>query len=105
MQIIKIDGPQTVPQIASARVITRQKTQKLFNNIEAEVWVRFRQNPIFKLPRTVALTQDEIATFERIDGTIREAAQEMAEGFDIRDLNSALSVLFDLQQNLDARRR
>ena len=94
-----------MPQIASARIINRQKTQKLLNDIEAEVLVRFRQNPIFKLPRTVALTQDEIATFERIDGTIREAAQEMAEGFNVRDLDAALSVLFDLQKSLDARRR
>ena len=105
LQSIKIDGPRTVPQIASPRVITRQKTQKLLNDIEAEVLVRFRQNPDLKLPRIVALTQDGIATFERIDGTIREAAQEMAKGLDIRDLDSALNVLFDLQQNLDARRR
>ncbi len=94
-----------MPQTASARVKTRQKTHKLLNAIEAEVLVRFRQNLVPKLPRVVALTQDGIATFKRIDGTIREAAEEMAEGFDIRDLDSALSVLFDLQQSLDARRR
>ena len=105
LQSIKIDGSRTVPQIANARVITRHKTQSILNDIEAGVLVRFGQNPDFKLPRIVALTQDGIATFERIDGTSREAAQEMAEGFDIRDLDSALSVLFDLQQSLDARRR
>ena len=38
-------------------------------------------------------------------GTIREAAQEMAEGFDIRDLDSNLRDLLDLQKSLDARRR
>ncbi len=105
LRSIKIDGPRTVPQIARARGLARQQIQKLVDDAEAEGLVRFRQNPDHKRSRIVALTRDGRATFERIDGTIREAAQEMAEGFDIRDLDSALRVLFDLQQSLDARRR
>ena len=102
---IKIDGPRTVPQIARARRLARQQIQKLVDDAEAEGLVRFRQNPNHKRSRIVALTLDGTALFERIDGTIREAAQEMSEDFDIRDLDSALRVLFDLQQSLDARRR
>ena len=102
---IKIDGPRTVPQIARARGLTRQQIQKLVDDAKAEGLVQFRQNPDHKRSRIVALTQDGTATFQRIDGTIRDAAQEMAEGFDIQDLDSALRVLFDLQQSLDARRR
>ena len=105
LRSIKIDGPRTVPQISRARGLARQQIQKLVDDAEAEGLVRFRQNPYHKRSRIVALTRDGRATFERIDGTIREAAQEMAEGFDILDLGSALRVLFDLQQSLDARRR
>tara|TARA_B100000459_G_scaffold136180_1_gene92638 strand:+ start:562 stop:1014 length:453 start_codon:yes stop_codon:yes gene_type:complete len=102
---IKIDGPRTVPQIARARRLTRQQIQKLVDDAEAKGLVGFRQNPNHKRSRIVALTLDGTALFERIDGTIRETAQEMSEDFDIRDLDSALRVLFDLQQSLDARRR
>ena len=101
---IKIDGPRTVPQIARARRLTRQQIQKLVDDAEAKGLVGFRQNPNHKRSRIVALTLDGTALFERIDGTIRETAQEMSEDFDIRDLDSALRVLFDLQQSLDARR-
>ena len=102
---IKIDGPRTVPQIARARRLTRQQIQKLVDDAEAKGLVGFRQNPNHKRSRIVALTLDGTALFERIDGTIRETAQEMSEDFDIRDLDPALRVLFDLQQSLDARRR
>ena len=105
LRSIEVDGPRTVPQIASARVLTRQQTQKLVDDLEAEGLVRFRQNPDHKRSLIVPLTQGGNATFKRIIGTIREAAQEMAEGFDVRDLGAALSVLFDLQKSLDARRR
>ena len=67
------------------------------------VWLG--QNPDHNRSRIVALTRDGNATFERIDGTIREAAQEMAGGFDIWDIDFAVRVLFDLQKSLDARRR
>ena len=67
--------------------------------------VRFKQNPDRKRSRIAVLTRRGITTFERIGGTIREAAQEMAEGFDIRNLDSNLRVLFDLQESLDACRR
>ena len=105
LRSLKLDGPRTVPQIARARGLARQQIQKLVDDAAAEGLVRFRQNPDHKRSRIVALGRNGTATLERIDSAIREAAQEMAEGFDIRDLDSALRVLFDLQQSLDARRR
>lgn len=105
LRSMKVDGPRTVPQIARARGLARQQIQKIVDDAEADGLVRFRQNPDHKRSRIVALTRDGTAAFERIDGAIRQAAQEMSDGFDIRDLDAALRVLFDLQESLDARRQ
>ena len=103
LRSIKIDGQRT-PATDRSRARANPPEDR-----EAHEWrkglVRFKQNPDHKRSRIAMPTRDGIATFEGIGGTISEASQEMAEGFDIRNLDSKLRVLFNLQKSLDACRR
>lgn len=101
---IKADGPRTVPQIARSRGLARQRVQKIVDEAEAAGLVHLRMNPDHKRSRIVALTGDGTATFERMDGEIRQSAQKFANVFDIRELDTTLRVLYDLQETLGASR-
>lgn len=102
---LQLDGPRTVPQIARARGVARQRIQKIVDEAHAAELVRFRDNPDHKRSRIVVLTREGSNAFERIDRELRDAAQEIGDAFDIRDLDAALRVLFDLRENLNPRTR
>jgi len=50
-------GPQTVPQMARARPVSRQYIQSLVNDLEAEGLVETLENPAHRRSRLVCLTQ------------------------------------------------
>ena len=91
-----------MPQSARAGGRARQLVQKIVDEAEAAGLVHLRVNPDHKRSRIVGLTGDGKATFERMDGEIRQSAQKIADNFDIRDLDTTLRVLYDLQETLDA---
>ena len=49
------------------------------------------------------MTREGSNGFERIDKELRDAAQKIEDAYDIRDLDAALRVLFDLRENLQPR--
>jgi DNA-binding MarR family transcriptional regulator len=50
-------GPHTVPQMASARKVSRQAIQKVINELLKEQLVTLQDNPHHKRSKLVALTQ------------------------------------------------
>ena len=52
------------------------------------------------LPHRVALTRNGAAAFEQHDAAARRLAEEFSGNMDIRELDAALRVLFDLSKNL-----
>ena len=61
--------------------------------------MRLRVNPEHKRSRIVALTRDGPAAFEQHDAAAHRLAEELSGDIDIRDLDAALRVLFDLSEN------
>ena len=105
LRSINVDGPRTVPQIARALGLARQRIQKIVDEAETGGVVSRQTNPDHKRSQIVALTRGGTAKLSRIECEMRLVAQEMADAFDIRDLDAALRVLISLQASLDARRR
>ena len=87
-------------QIARSRSLARQRIQVLVDEAIERGFVRLRVNPEHKRSRIVALTRDGAAAFEQYDAAARQFAEELAGNMDIRDLDAALRVLFDLSENL-----
>ena len=102
---LQLNGPRTVPQIARARGVARQRIPKIVEEPYAADLVLFRDNSDHKRSRIVVLTWEGSNAFERIDKELRDAAQEIGDAFDICDLDAALRVLFDLRKNLQPRAR
>ena len=53
---LKRSGPQTVPQLARSRAVTRQHVQALVNPLEEQGYVEFIDNPAHRRSRFVGLT-------------------------------------------------
>ncbi len=53
---LKRRGPQTVPQLARSRAVTRQHVQALVNPLEEQGHVEFIDNPAHRRSRLVGLT-------------------------------------------------
>lgn len=92
-------GPQTVPQMARARPVSRQYIQTLVNLLAAEGHVEFQDNPAHKRSRLVRLTpkgkefleamyHKEAALLAKLDLPVGE-----------RDLQSAAVVLKQVRES------
>lgn len=99
---LMLDGPRTVPQIARARGVARQRIQSLADTAAATGLVAFRDNPDHRRSHILALTAKGAAAYTALDTELREAAERLAGDMDIRDLDAALRVMFDLSERLRA---
>ena len=96
LRSLKLNGPRSVPQIAHLRGLA----QVLVDEAIERSFVRLRVNPEHKRSRIVALTRNGAAAFEQHDAATRRLAEELSGNMDIRGLDAALRVLFDLPENL-----
>ncbi len=87
------DGPQTVPQLARARPVTRQHIQQIANEAAADGLIEFIDNPAHKRSKLLRLTPKG----ERVDAEMTERlktfAGDLAEDFDAAELATAARVL------------
>lgn len=86
-------GPQTVPQIARARPVSRQYIQALVDELAEEGRVEFLDNPAHKRSRLVRLAPKGKSF---LDAAIRRQGKLLARlkiGISEKDLRSAASVL------------
>lgn len=104
LRSLKLDGPRTVPQIARTRDVARQRVQSLADDAVAAGLAAFRDNPDHRRSRLLVLTPKGNAAFEAIDARLRAAAGDLAANMDVRDLDAALRVLFELSERLRRRR-
>jgi DNA-binding MarR family transcriptional regulator len=90
-------GPQTVPQMARARPVSRQHIQTLVNQLAADGLVELSDNPAHKRSRLVRLTPQGKALAEGMNR--REAALLSRLKVDIpeQDLRAASAVLRAVQ--------
>jgi DNA-binding MarR family transcriptional regulator len=90
---LAVDGPQTVPQLARARPVTRQHIQQIANEAAADGLIEFIDNPAHKRSKLLRLTPKG----ERVDAEMTERlkmfAVDLAEDFDAAELATAARVL------------
>ena len=93
-------GPQTVPQMARARPVSRQHIQMLVNGLLEDGLVELAENPAHKRSHLVGLTGKGRALIEKM--LAREAAVLAAVKIEIpeRDLRRTAEVLRSLREFL-----
>lgn len=99
LEYLAREGDTTVPQIARARRVTRQRIQSVVDNLMAMDLVTRRENPESRRSPLVTLTTQgsrTIRQMRRREGRfIRTAVNE-------QDLAKAASVLSDVRASLEA---
>ncbi|MBM3597641.1 MAG: MarR family transcriptional regulator [Alphaproteobacteria bacterium] len=104
MRGLAVGGPQTVPQIARARPVARQRIQKMVNELAEAGLVEFVDNPGHKRSKLVSLTAKGSAKYGEITERILDLADAMARDMSERDLKSAVAVLRRLRGKLERNR-
>jgi DNA-binding MarR family transcriptional regulator len=104
LQSLKREGPQTVPQLARARPVSRQHIQKLVDPLAEEGLVELVDNPRHKRSRLVRLTDSGRRLLGEIDRRERPVLQALAEELDAEELERAAAALARLRGLLADRR-
>lgn len=86
------DGPQTVPEMARARPVSRQHCQTIVNTLEAEGTVELIENPKHKKSKLVRITKKGRARFEAMRKQFLAAAAVFAPFFTAAEVNAATDV-------------
>ncbi len=90
-------GPQTVPQMARARPVSRQYIQTLVNMLADDGLVEFIENPAHKRSHLVFLTKKGEELIEKMINRQKGLISNIKVGIPEQDLSRAASVLRELR--------
>jgi DNA-binding MarR family transcriptional regulator len=100
LRSLKLAGPQTVPQIARSRPVSRQHVQKLANEMIAEGVIELIDNPAHQRSKLLRLTPKGEAVFQEITERIAQEAEGFAQDMEVADLQVSVKVLRQLGEKL-----
>lgn len=103
LRLLKINGVQTVPQIARYRYVPRQSVQKLANEMLKDGVIEFINNPAHKRSKLLRLTPKGEAVFAEMSNRIAQLSETLAEQEDAGQLQNAVNVIRQLHKQLRAK--
>lgn len=103
MRSLVLLGPLTVPQIAQMRPTSRQRMQRLANELAAEGLVEFVDNPNHRRSKLVRLTPKGEAHYRELDARLLSIASTMGTAFSEADLRRTVETVRQLSEDVKAR--
>lgn len=100
LRMLKTEGPQTVPDVARARSVSRQYIQKLANELIAEGWIALEDNPLHKKSKLMLLTGQGEAKLEEMTQQFRELTAQITSAFALRDLQVSIHTVGELRKQV-----
>jgi DNA-binding MarR family transcriptional regulator len=100
LRLLKLNGAQTVPQIARSRYVPRQSVQKLANEMLEDGVIESIDNPAHKRSKLLRLTPKGEAVFQQLSDRIAVLTETMAEREDAAQLQNAVAVVKHLHEQL-----
>ena len=97
---LAVDGPQTVPQLARARPVTRQHIQQIANEAAQDGLIEFIDNPAHKRSKLLRLTPKGERVHAEMTERLRRFAGDLAVDFDAAELATTARVLNALRAKL-----
>jgi DNA-binding MarR family transcriptional regulator len=92
LRMLASGGPQTVPDMARSRPVSRQHCQTIANSLEAQGFVEFVANPKHKRSQLVRMTRAGRAHYERLTKQLLGAATAYAKSFTAAEVELATDV-------------
>ena len=96
-------GPLTVPQIAQMRPTSRQRMQRLADELAAAGLVRFVDNPRHQRSKLVQLTAKGEAHYRRLSARLLEMASTMGVDLTDADIRKSIATVRQLSEDVRAR--
>ena len=96
-------GPLTVPQIARMRPTSRQRMQRLADELAAEGLVKFIDNPKHRRSKLVQLTPKGDARYRQLDARLLAIASTMCAALSEPDIRRTTEIVRALSDNVKAR--
>ena len=93
-------GPQTVPQLARARPVSRKHIQKLANEMAQDGLIRFVANPAHKRSQLLEATPKGLDLYARMNAALGDLADRLGAGLTKEELFVAARVLERLRARL-----
>lgn len=105
LRSLKLAGPQTVPELARARPVARQRIQKLANELADAGLVEFIDNPAHRRSKLLRLTAAGDAHYRRLTSALMAEAERLAAGLNAEEIARAESVIAAVRQRLESDKR
>jgi DNA-binding MarR family transcriptional regulator len=93
MRSLALIGPLTVPQIAKMRPTSRQRMQRLADELAAEGLVAFIDNPRHRRSKLVRLTRKGEARYRALSARLLAATASMGESLSEADIRKAAGIV------------
>ena len=103
MRSLALLGPLTVPQIAQMRPTSRQRMQRLADELEAEGLVEFIDNPRHRRSKLVRLTRRGQARYRELETRFLAIASTIGVGLGERDVRRTTEIVRQLSGDVTAR--
>jgi DNA-binding MarR family transcriptional regulator len=96
-------GPLTVPQIAQMRPTSRQRMQRLADELAAEGLVKFIDNPKHRRSKLVQLTRKGEARYREMNARLLSIASTMGAALGEADIRRTTEIVRQLSDDVKAR--
>jgi DNA-binding MarR family transcriptional regulator len=96
-------GPLTVPQIAQMRPTSRQRMQRLADELAAEGLVEFIDNPKHRRSMLVRLTPEGDARYRELNARFLSIASTMGVALSEVDIRKTIEIVRHLSDDVKAR--
>jgi len=103
MRSLALVGPLTVPQIAQMRPTSRQRMQRLADELAAEGLVEFVDNPRHRRSQLVRLTSKGEARYREMSAQLVAIAATMGAGLSEAEIRRTSEILRALSEETKAR--
>ncbi len=102
MRSLALLGPLTVPQIAQMRPTSRQRMQRLADELAAEGLVRFIDNPKHRRSKLVRLTPKGDVRYRELNARLLKMASTMGVGLSEAEIRTTSEIVRQLSNDVTA---
>ena len=103
MRSLALFGPLTVPQIAQMRPTSRQRMQRLADELAGERLVEFIDNPKHRRSKLVWLTSKGDARYRELDARLLSIASTLGVSLSEADIRKTIEIVRQLSDDVKAR--
>jgi DNA-binding MarR family transcriptional regulator len=100
MRSLALLGPLTVPQIAKMRPTSRQRMQRLADELAAEGLVEFVDNPRHRRSMLVRLTRKGTVRYRQLDARLLEIVSPMGADLSEADIRRSIDIVRGLSEEM-----